>query len=111
MLSKKYIKSNTFDYIAPMLIIKKLNDNLRICVNYKTLNALIIKNRNALLLIKNILTRLYSVKYFSKFDIIATFNEIRIQQKNKKKTTFLTKYNLFEYVIMLFELCNAFNTF
>ena len=80
------------------------------CVNYKTLNKFIIKNRNAFFLIKNILVKLCFVKYYNKFDIIIVFNEIRILQNNKK-TTFFTKYDFFEYVVMLFELCNTFNIF
>ena len=94
-----------------MLIIKKLNNELRVCVNYKTLNKLIIKNRNAFFfLIKNTLVKLCFVKYFNKFDIIAIFNEIQMRY-NDKKAAFFIKYDFFEYVIMLFELCNAFKTF
>ena len=111
MLDKKYIKFNTLKYVVSMLIIKKLNNELRVCVNYKILNKLIIKNQNALFLIKNTLTKLCFVKYFNKFDIIAIFNEIRMRHSDKKKTAFLIKYNLFEYVVMLFELCNAFEIF
>ena len=94
-----------------MLIIKKSNNKLRICVNYKVLNKLIIKNRNAFFLIRNILIKLCFVKYFNKFDIIAIFNEIQMRYNDKKKTTFFIKYDFFEYVVMLFELYNASRTF
>ena len=111
MLSKRYIKPSIFDYAVPVLIVKKPNGGLRVCVNYKALNALTVKNKNAPSLIKNTLARLFSIKYFSKFDIIAAFNEIRMRQKNEKKTAFLTRYDLFEYVVMPFGLCNALGTF
>ena len=111
MLNKKYIKLFIFEYVVSIFIIKKLNEKLRMCVNYKTLNEFIIKNRNAFFLIKNTLIKLCFVKYYSKFDIITIFNKIRMRQNDEKKIAFFTKYNFFEYVVMLFELYNTLNTF
>ena len=99
-----------FEYTIPILIIKKSNKKFRICINYKILNKFIIKNRNTFFLIKNILIKLCFIKYYNKFDIITIFNEIRIRQNNKKKTFFI-KYNLFEYIVMFFELYNVFDIF
>ena len=111
MLKKDFIRLNVSNYTFFILIVKKFEENLRVCMNYKALNALTIKNRNVFLLIKEILTRLCVVKIYSKFDIIVVFNEIRIKERNEKKTTFLTRYELFEYVIISFELCNALEIF
>ena len=111
MLNKRYIKSNIFFYIISILIIKKLNEKLRIYIDYRILNFLIIKNRNAFFLIKKTLIKLYIAKIFNKFDIIIIFNKIYIKKKNKEKTTFLTRYNLFEYIIILFKFYNALSTF
>ena len=111
MLNKNYIKLNTSKYVVSILIVKKSNDEFRMCVDYKTLNAFTIKNRNVFSLIKNILIKLCFVKYYNKFDIIAAFNEIKMRKNDEKKTIFLIKYELFEYVIMSFELCNASKTF
>lgn len=88
ILKKEYIKSNTFEYAISIFIIKKSKNELRMCVDYRVLNAFIIKNRNASFLIKNILTKLYFVKYYNKFDIITTFNEIRMRKNDKKKRRF-----------------------
>ena len=88
MFNKKYIKSNIFSYAASIFIIKKLNEEFRICIDYRTLNFLIIKNRNTFSLIKEILIKLYVVKIFNKFDIITIFNEIRIKKEMKKKLSF-----------------------
>jgi len=79
---------------------------LRICVNYKDFNILIIKNRNTLLLIREILQQLYKIKYYSKFNIIAIFNKIRIYFNNKYKIVFIIYYNLFKYIVILFKLYN-----
>ena len=62
MLKKNYIRINTFLYTILILIIKKLNNDLRIYVNYRALNALIIRNQNIFLLIKNILIKLCIIK-------------------------------------------------
>ena len=111
MFNKGYIKSSTFFYIALILIVKKLNKKFRIYIDYRAFNVLTIKNRNTLFLIKKTLIKLYIAKIFNKFDIIAIFNEIRMKERDIKKTVFLIRYNLFKYVIILFKLCNAFNTF
>ena len=110
MLRKNFIRFSFFEYVASMLIVKKSKKKFRVCVNYKTLNAITIKNCNALSLIKKTLAQLCKTKIYSKFNIIAIFNKIKIK-KNKHKTAFLTRYELFEYVIMLFGLCNASKTF
>ena len=111
MLNKEYIKSNIFFYIISIFIIKKFNEKFRIYIDYRVLNSLIIKNRNTFSLIKEILIKLYAIKILNKFDIIIIFNEIYIKKENKKKIIFLICYNLFKYIIILFELYNAFSTF
>ena len=111
MLMKNFIRLSLSYYATPVLIIKKFKKNLKVCVNYQTLNVLIIKNRNYSLFIRKILVKLCATKYYIKLDVIATFNEIRIHENDKKKTTFLIKYELYEYVVMLFDFCNTFETF
>ena len=111
MLGKNYIRLSTLLYAILILIIKKLDGDLRICINYRTLNILTIKNRNILSLIRETLLKLYIVKIYSKFNIIVIFNKIRIKEDEKKKTAFLIRYSLFEYIVMSFELCNTFSIF
>ena len=111
MLDKDFIKSNSFEYATLVLIIKKFEDDLRLCVNYRVFNVFTIKNRNASSFIRETLIRFCFAKIYSKFDIIVVFNEMRIKKKDEKKTIFLTRYELFEYVVISFELCNAFDTF
>ena len=111
MLDKEFIRFSHFEYVVSILIVKKFEKKLRICVNYRALNALIIKNRNVFFLIRDTLARLCNVKIYSKFDIIVVFNEVRMRSEDEKKTTFFTRYDLYEYVIMFFELCNVSNIF
>ena len=111
IFNKKYIRSNIFFYAVPVFIVKKSDNRLRIYIDYRAFNTLTIKNRNILLLIREILTKLYIIKIYSKFDIIVIFNKIRIKESDEKKIIFLIKYNFFEYMIIFFGLYNASNTF
>ena len=111
MLNKSYIRLNTLLYAILILIIKKSNDDLYIYIDYRILNILTIKNHNILSLIRKTLLKLYIVKIYSKFDIIVIFNKIRIKEDEKKKTTFLTRYNLFEYIVISFKLYNVLSIF
>ncbi len=73
-------------------------------INYKDFNILTIKNRNTLLLIREILQQLYKIKYYNKFDIIVVFNKIQIYFNNKYKIIFIICYNLFKYIVISFKL-------
>ena len=86
---------------------KKLDRGLKIYINYKIFNALIIPNRNISSLIKKTLFKLYIVKIYNKFNIIAIFNEIRFKKGYKKKIAFFIKYKLYEYLVILFDFYNA----
>lgn len=88
MLKKNFIRFNKFEYAISILIIKKFEKNLRICVDYKIFNPLIIKNRNASFLIRKILTKLCAIKIYKKFVIIIVFNEIKMKIENKIKSFF-----------------------
>ena len=94
-----------------MLIIKKPDRGLRVYIDYRALNALTIPNRNAPPLIKETLAKLYAARIYSKFDIIAAFNKIRVREGHEHKTAFLTRYGLYEYTVILFGLYNALATF
>ena len=69
--------------IAPLLLAAKLGGGVRICHNYRGLNNVTIKNQYPLLLIRKILNALYSTKFYTKLDIIAAFNRIRIAKGYK----------------------------
>ena len=111
MMSKNFIRRNHFDYAFSMLIIKKSNEIFWMCVNYRSLNALIIKNRNVSSLIRDTLTRLYFAKIYIKFDIIIVLNEIRIRENDQDKNVFIIRYELFESIVMSFKLCNVLEIF
>ena len=96
---------------ASMFFIFKKNNNLRFCVNYKKLNVFIIKNKCSLFLIDETLNRLMNVIYFIKLDFKNAYHQIKIRKNDEWMTTFRIYYDHFKYIIMFFELVNAFVTF
>ena len=88
-LKKKFIVSNYTLFVLFVLFIEKLNKRLRFCVDYKRLNAIIIRNRYFISLIDEILTRIQSCKYFTQLNIIITFNKLRMLLNNKSFITFV----------------------
>ena len=92
---------------ALMLFTSKKNETLRSCVDYRELNIIILKNKCFLSLINEALDHLANVKWFIKLDIKNAFNKLCIQEENEWKTTFCTRFDLYEYFMMLFDLINA----
>ena len=110
-LNKGWIKFSMSSVDVSILFIFKKGRELRLCVNYKSLNAIIIKNCHFLLFIIKMLNRLCEVKLFIKLNLKKVYHWIRIKKSDEWKTTFRTRYEYFEYQIMLFDLTNASITF
>ncbi len=117
---KKYLKNNLIkDFIqvsssfaiSSILFVKKSSEELRFCVNYRNLNVMTVKNRYSLSLIREILDRLTKIKYYIKLDIIAVFNKLRMTYEDEWKIAFRTRYDLYEYNVLLFELTNESSSF
>ena len=110
-LTKKWIRFfNAFVEIF-VLFVKKSNDNLRLCVNYREFNEIIIKNNYSLSLLFETLKRFANVRHFIKINIRNAYHRIRIRKKNEWKIAFRTRYEQYEYQIMFFDFVNAFVIF
>ena len=107
MVDKGFIRASSSLAASPVLFAKKPDGGLRFCVDYQALNAITVKNQYPLLLIKEILERVCKAKIFSKIDIIAAFNKLRIREGEEWKTAFRTQYGLYEYLVMPFGLANG----
>ena len=105
------IRHSTSSAASPILFVPKKDGGLRLCVDYRGLNKIIIKNRYPLPLISEILDRTQGSYYFSKIDIKDAYYRIRIAEGDEWKTAFRTRYGLFEYTVMPFGLTNAPATF
>ncbi len=90
-----------------MLFTFKKDEMLRLYINYRELNAIILKNKCFLSLINEALNHLADVKWFIKLDIKNAFNKLCIQKKDEWKMTFCTRFDLYKYLVMLFNLINA----
>ena len=102
---KRFIRLN-YSFVASLVFfIRKFNEDLRLCVNYRALNVIIIKNRYLLPLIQKTLSRIYKIEIFITFNIIVVFNKLRMIKEKKWKTIFKTRYDLYKSFIMNFDLC------
>ena len=110
-LTKEWIKHFVSLTKISILFVFKKNERLRLYVDYKNLNAVIVKNRHSLSLITKTLNHFNDFKRFIKFDFKNIYHRIRIKRDDKWKTMFRTRYEHFKYQIMLFELVNAFAIF
>ena len=110
-LRKGFIRHSQSPCAAPVLFAAKPDGGLRLCVDYRGLNKITIKNRYPLPLIGEILERLGNAKFFTKFDVRDGYYRLRMASGEEWKTAFRCRYGLFEYCVMPFGLCNAPGTF
>jgi hypothetical protein len=90
-----------------MLFVEKKDGSKRLCVNYRALNVVTIKNKYPLPCIDVLFEELRGAKIFSKIDLNSGYHKLRIREEDIEKTTFSTRYVHYEYIIMSFGLTNA----
>jgi hypothetical protein len=105
-LERKYIQYFISPAVAPILFILKKNRSLRLCVDYRGLNKIIVKIRYSFSLMGKILNRLSRAANYTKLDLKEAYYRIRIKKENEWKTTFRIKYDYFEYKMMSFGFAN-----
>ncbi len=107
VLAKEWIKHFISSTDAFILFIFKKNNSLHLCMNYRDLNKITVKNHHLLSLINETLDRLNKVKQFIKLNLKNVYHHLRIQREDEWKTTFHIHYDHFKYMIMLFDLINV----
>lgn len=110
-LAKGFIRKSQSPAGAPVLFTPKKDNKLRLCVDYRGLNKITIKNRCPLPLITETLDQLREASTFTKLDLKGAYNLVRIAEGDEWKTAFRTRYGHFEYLVMPFGLTNAPATF
>jgi hypothetical protein len=107
LLDKGYIRPSSSPWGCPALFVKKKDQSLRLCVDYRPLNVVTVKNKYPLPCIDILFDQLANVKVFFKVDLHSGYHQIKIRPEDVPKTAFSIRYGLYEYLVMSFGLTNA----
>src|SRR5438105_11585354 len=107
LLDKGFIRHSSSPWGFPALFVDKKDGTKRLCVDYRPLNAVTSKNKYPLPHIDILFDQLAGAKVFSKIDLRSGYHQIKVREEDIPKTAFLTRYGLYEYLVMSFGLTNA----
>ena len=107
LLDKGFIRSSTSTWGAPALFAKKKDKTLRLCIDYRQLNRVTIKNQYPLPRIDDLFDQLRGARVYSKIDLCTGYHQLRVRETDIPKTEFRTRYGHFEFTVIPFGLTNA----
>jgi hypothetical protein len=107
LTDKGFIRPSASPWGSPVLFVKKKDGSMRMCVDYRSLNAVTIKNKYPLPRIDDLLDQLRKAKYFSKIDLRSGYHQMKIKPEDVAKTAFVTRYGQYEFMVVSFGLTNA----
>jgi hypothetical protein len=111
LLSKGFIEPSSSPYGAPVLFVQKKDGTLRMCIDYRALNKLTVRDRFPLPRIDDLLDQLAECRVFSSLDLQSGYHQIRIAPEDVEKTAFVTHLGHFQFKVLCFGLTNAPATF
>jgi hypothetical protein len=106
-LETGFICPSSSPWGAPVIFVEKKDGTQRMCVDYRLLNEVNIKNKYPLPRIEDLFDQMRGAKVFSKIDLHSGYHQMKIRWSDIPKTTFTTRYGLYEYTVMSFGLTNA----
>ncbi|GKB20316.1 putative reverse transcriptase domain-containing protein [Tanacetum coccineum] len=107
LYDKGFIRPSSSPWGAPVLFVKKKDGSFRMCIDYRELNKLTVKNRYPLSMIDDLFDQLQGSSVYSKIDLRSGYLQLRVQEEDIPKTTFRTRYGHYEFQVMPFGLTNA----
>jgi hypothetical protein len=107
LLKKGYIHPSVSPWGAPVLFVKKKNKTLRLCIDFRKLNKLTVKNKYPLSRIDDLFDQLKDAKIFSKIFLISGYHQVRIKYEDINKTAFRTRHGHYEFIVVSFGLSNT----
>ncbi|GJT71241.1 putative reverse transcriptase domain-containing protein [Tanacetum coccineum] len=107
LTDRGFIRPSTSPWGAPVLFVKKKDGSFRMCIDYRELNKLTIKNRYPLPRIDDLFDQLQGSSVYSKIDLRSGYHQLRVRDEDIPKTAFRTRYGHYEFQVMPFGLTNA----
>ncbi|KAA0047130.1 reverse transcriptase [Cucumis melo var. makuwa] len=107
LLDKGFIRPSVSPWGAPVLFVKKNDGLMRLCIDYRELNKVTVKNKYPLPRIDDLFDQLQGATVFSKIDLRSGYHQLRIKDGDVPKTTFRSRYGHYEFIVMSFGLTNA----
>ena len=107
LLNKGFIHPSASPWGAPFSFVKKNDGSMRMCIDYRQLNRVTIRNKYPLPRIEDLFDQLQGAPVFSKIDLRSGYHQLKIRPKDVPKTAFRTRYGHYEFLVMSFGLTNA----